>query len=92
MTPSDDTIRSFLSMGAQVAEEVKRRLDEAAAKVGNTDSHLAQTDIDQIVEMVFNQLREQITTEVERSITMLGVAREDELAALRNRIEALEKK
>lgn len=92
MTPSDDTIRSFLSMGAQVAEEVKRRLDEAAAKVGSTDSHLAQADIDQIVEMVFNQLREQITTEVERSITMLGVAREDELAALRNRIEALEKK
>ena len=92
MTPSDDTIRSFLSMGAQVAEEVKRRLDEAASKVGSSDSHLAQTDIDQIVEMVFNQLREQITTEVERSITMLGVAREDELAALRNRIEALEKK
>lgn len=92
MTPSDDTIRSFLSMGAQVAEEVKRRLDEAASKVGSSDSHLAQADIDQIVEMVFNQLREQITTEVERSITMLGVAREDELAALRNRIEALEKK
>lgn len=89
MTNNDDTIRAFLSMGAQVADEVRRRLDEAAAKVGQPS---ASVDVDQIVAEVLAQLKEQIATEVERAITMIGVAREDELAALRNRIEKLEGK
>lgn len=89
MTSNDDTVRSFLSMGAQIAEEVRRRLDEAAAKVGQPQTDI---DVDQIVETVLLQVKEQIATEVERVITMLGVAREDELASLRNRIENLERK
>ena len=89
MTSNDDTVRSFLSMGAQIAEEVRRRLDEAAAKVGQPQTDL---DVDQIAEAVLLQVKEQIATEVERVITMLGVAREDELASLRNRIENLERK
>ncbi|CAB4580998.1 MAG: hypothetical protein F2563_04800 [Actinobacteria bacterium] len=89
MTSNDDTVRSFLSMGAQIAEEVRRRLDEAAAKVGQPQTDI---DVDQIAEAVLLQVKEQIATEVERVITMLGVAREDELASLRNRIENLERK
>jgi ATPase subunit of ABC transporter with duplicated ATPase domains len=89
MTSNDDTVRSFLSMGAQIAEELRRRLDEAAAKVGQPQSDV---DVDQIVEAVLAQVKDQIATEVERVITMLGVAREDELASLRSRIENLERK
>ncbi len=89
MTSNDDTVRSFLSMGAQIAEEVRRRLDEAAAKVGQPQTDI---DVDQIAKAVLLQVKEQIATEVERVITMLGVAREDELASLRNRIENLERK
>lgn len=91
MTPNDDAIRSFLSMGAQITEEVRRRLDEAASNVGNDKSQMSTQDIDAISAQIVAQIRSEIAVEVERIITMLGVAREDELAALRARIEKLEK-
>lgn len=90
MTPNDDAMRSFLSMGAQIAEEVRRRLDEAASNVGNDKSKFSKLDIDEISTQIINQVKSELATEVERIITMLGVAREDELASLRARIERLE--
>ncbi|MFM1905949.1 MAG: hypothetical protein RIT32_745 [Actinomycetota bacterium] len=89
MTPNDDAMRSFLSMGAQVAEEIRRRLDEAAANVGSPNSS-AEVDLDAIKLEIIAQLRAEIGEEVERAITRLGIAREDELASLRARIERLE--
>jgi vacuolar-type H+-ATPase subunit F/Vma7 len=88
---NDDTFRSFLSMGAQLAEEVRRRLDEAAEAVGNPSNATSNIDINLITEAVLADIRSEITTEVERAITRIGVAREDELASLRARIEKLEK-
>jgi vacuolar-type H+-ATPase subunit F/Vma7 len=88
---NDDTFRSFLSMGAQIAEEVRRRLDEAAASVGNSSNSAADLDISAITEAILADIRTEINTEVERAITRIGVAREDELASLRARIEKLEK-
>lgn len=89
MTPNDDAMRSFLSMGAQVAEEIRRRLDEAAANVGSPKSS-TEVDLDAIKLEIIAQLRAEIGEEVERAITRLGIAREDELASLRARVERLE--
>jgi polyhydroxyalkanoate synthesis regulator phasin len=86
---NEDTVRSFLSLGAQIAEEVRRRLDEAAENIGNKNNIVP--DLSEVTEVILNQVRSEIETEVEHIITKLGLAREDELAALRNRIEKLEK-
>lgn len=90
MTPNDDTMRSFLSMGAQIAEELRRRLDEAASNVGVDKSKVSAEDLDALSTKIVEQVKGELATEVERVITMLGVAREDELASLRARIEKLE--
>ena len=76
---NDDTFRSFLSMGAQIAEEVRRRLDEAAASVGNSSNSTDDLDVSAITEAILADIRTEINTEVERAITRIGVAREDEL-------------
>jgi polyhydroxyalkanoate synthesis regulator phasin len=89
VTGNDDALRSFLSMGAQMADEIRRRLDEAAENVGAKDT--SSVDVNEIADQVLNKVKQDIETEVERVITKLGLAREDELAALRNRIEKLEK-
>jgi len=89
MTGNEDALRSFLSMGAQMADEIRRRLDEAAENVGSKST--SSVDASDIAEEVLNKVKQDIETEVERVITKLGLAREDELAALRNRIEKLEK-
>lgn len=90
MTPNDDAMRSFLSMGAQIAEELRRRLDEAASNVGVDKSKVSTEDLDALSTKIVEQVKGELATEVERVITMLGVAREDELASLRARIEKLE--
>jgi polyhydroxyalkanoate synthesis regulator phasin len=89
MTGNEDALRSFLSMGAQMADEIRRRLDEAAENVGSKNT--SSVDASEIAEEILNKVKQDIETEVERVITKLGLAREDELAALRNRIEKLEK-
>ena len=73
------------------ALEVRRRLDEAAASVGNSSNSTDDLDVSAITEAILADIRTEINTEVERAITRIGVAREDELASLRARIEKLEK-
>jgi hypothetical protein len=92
MNANDDAVKSFLSMGAQIAEEIRRRLDEAATNYGADKSGLTEEDIEGIVQNVIDSVSARIEVEVERSITKLGLAREDELASLRMRIERLEQK
>lgn len=92
MTNNEDALKSFLSMGAQFAEEIRRRLDEAANKVGVPENTISEDDIELIVQRIINEFQDRIQIEVERAITKLGLAREDELASLRARIEKLEQK
>jgi polyhydroxyalkanoate synthesis regulator phasin len=89
VTGNEDAMRSFLSMGAQFADEIRKRLDEAAENVGNKSNQAV--NVEEIAAEILLQVKQEIETEVERVITKLGLAREDELAALRNRIENLEK-
>ncbi|MBM3691057.1 MAG: hypothetical protein FJW76_03495 [Actinobacteria bacterium] len=90
MTNNEDAIKSFLSMGAQIAEEIRRRLDDAANKVGVSDSAISEEEIEILVQRIIAEFQDRIQTEVERAITRIGLAREDELASLRARIEKLE--
>jgi hypothetical protein len=92
ITPSSDSIKSFLSVGAQIADEVKRRLDEAAANMDSKDDSSDSVNLESLKIEILDQLKESIATEVERAITRIGVAREDELAALRARIDRMESK
>lgn len=77
-------------MGAQLAEEIRKKLDEAATNLGSTGFEFSDEQISELVAKIKIEFQDQITTEVERAITRLGVAREDEMAALRARIEKLE--
>jgi|GEM_PF-3315198 len=77
-------------MGAQIAEEIRRRLDDAANKVGVSDSAISEEEIEILVQRIIAEFQDRIQTEVERAITRIGLAREDELASLRARIEKLE--
>lgn len=90
MNSNHDGMRSFLSMGAQIAEEIRKKLDEAATNLGSTGVEFSDDQIAELADQIKSEFQAQITTEVERAITRLGVAREDEIAALRARIEKLE--